>query len=128
MVDPKETKDLNNIAISRAATDVAERICNEHERFSNLADTLTYAAAWMIRNGEKDFNPITYQLADASGTNHAFGSFDKDGTWSKVITLLYPEATAPYVCLRSLMDKGLLEIGERMDSDPSFNLFSDIEP
>lgn len=127
MVEPREAKDLNNIAISRAATDVAERICNEQERFSNLSDVLTYAAAWMIRNGEKDFDPIAYKPTDASGTNHAFGTLDKDGTWSKVITLLYPETTAPYICLRSLMDKGLLEIGERMDADPSFNLFSDIE-
>lgn len=126
-MDDALIKDLNNIAISREATDVAERICSNQECFNNLADVLMYAAAWMIKNGDKEFDPITYKPTNTSGTNHAFGAFDKDGEWSKVISVFYPQAPAPYICLRSLMDKGLLEIGERMDSDPSFNIFSDIE-
>ena len=102
-------ENMADIRLSRKASDMAEYL-KDIGWFSYAKDAAIFAAAYVVKN-YKDFKPEEYMPKDKDGSNYAYGSLDNDGTWDKLITVLY-ETNSPRLCLRNLMIYGLELMGE----------------
>ncbi len=117
--------DLVNLAVSQEATNIMNDLL-EQGLFKEQVDVLNFAAAYMLKHHSNDFFPETYTPSDSKGSNHHVATLDPSGKLKKLIIAVYPEATEiPYIYLRALMDKGLLQLNMDM-ANQNFSLLDQI--
>lgn len=118
--------DINNLAVSLEASQAADDIM-ETGLFRDKVDVLTFAAGYMIKNHVDDFDPSAYRPADSDGSNFAAGTYDPNHEWEILIRALYNDTETPYLYLRALMDQGLLELKQKMNSDPAYSITQELK-
>lgn len=119
--------DIVNISVSSDASIFADEL-KENGLFEDKVDVYTYAAAYVIKNYYKEFDPSTHILKDTQGSNFGVSSIDPNNKWSILIKTLYPEmeSSTPYRYLRSLIDKGLTLLEERSRQDSNFSIINEL--
>jgi len=109
-------EDLINFRLSTYANEVAEKFV-ETGYFDYATTVAKFALGYTIKNYFHEFNPATYQIPDAGGSNYNVGSFDSDGQLAALIKALYPQTTTPYQYMRALMIFGLTKLGEKWERE-----------
>lgn len=119
--------DIVNISVSSDASVFADEL-KENGFFEDKVDVYTYAAAYVIKNHYKEFDPSIYILGDTQGSNFGVSSIDPNNKWAVLIKSLYPEmeASTPYRYLRALIDNGLTLLEKRSKEDLGFSIFDEL--
>ena len=112
--------DSSDIRLSLRASQIADRF-KQDGWFDNASEAAVFAAAYILHTQFESFDPQTYVIKDSNGSNYAYTSFDKDGTWEKLLRALY-NTEKPRSCLRSLMIYGLEYIGEKIDESGKLSI------
>ncbi|MCF2663191.1 hypothetical protein JQM66_01270 [Oscillibacter valericigenes] len=112
--------DSTDIRLSARASQVAERFKTEGW-FDSANEAAIFAAAYILNTQFDSFDPLAYVVPDSNGSNYAYTSFDKDGTWDILLRTLY-HTDMPRTCLRSLMVYGLEYIGNQIDESGKLSL------
>lgn len=107
-------ENMADISISLRAKQVADRFVEEGY-FSTRAEAAIFAAAYILKTQFNSFDPSTYVVSDGAGLNNAYGTYDRDGKWEKLLSSLYKTDT-PRTYLRNLMVYGLETLGDEIES------------
>ena len=115
-------KDYVDIRFSAESSNIAEEI-KEKFFFSQTISIFRFAAAFAFKEykDNMDFEKLDYEY-DKNGINYHSASFDFDGSFSKLITAIYPWCSTPYKYARVAAIFGLLKLKEKLSADPDYNI------
>lgn len=116
-------EDYRNIHISHDAEMIADEICSLFA-FSNKVPVLRLSLFYTLRNYRNDIDFLSLNKSYPNdGANYNVGSIDEsNGNIRKIISLMYPDCSTPYLYARVAIIFGLLKIKELIDNNSDFNI------
>ncbi|MFG2822622.1 hypothetical protein ACGFX4_24695 [Kitasatospora sp. NPDC048365] len=119
--------DLKNIALTLEAERVAKSI-EEVFPVTNLMDLARLGFAYAIRQGVDLQRGADY--GTKGGSNYSSAGLDAGGRMAEIVAVFFPHegaATEPYRVVETLMNKGLVLLGEHLE-EGTIGSISDLMP